>query len=210
MRCDASRIRSADISLSGAIATPHAPRPAVIPLRRPSDEGRPASDSARRPRRQARRTSTAWVGLSLSRSSSAHPPYPGVEEGWCAFERSRRADDHAGGELPARYLHAITSAVRARNGDAAGAWAPTASAGSSCEGVELRGVEPLTPSMRTRCATGLRHSPFDVKFTVPALRRHHRGGAGPTARSRREPASDGGSGVLSHALATRRGWYSSM
>src|SRR3954471_19429093 len=96
--------------------------PAVIPLRRPSDEGRPASASARRPRRQARRTSTAWVGLSLSRSSSAHPPYPGVEDGSCAFERSRRADDHAGGELPARYLHAITSAVRARNGDAAGAW----------------------------------------------------------------------------------------
>jgi hypothetical protein len=31
------------------------------------------------------------------------------------------------------------------------------------EGVELRGVEPLTPSMRTRCATGLRHSPFERK-----------------------------------------------
>src|SRR5213078_2148437 len=26
--------------------------------------------------------------------------------------------------------------------------------------VELRGFEPLTPSMRTRCATGLRHSPW--------------------------------------------------
>jgi hypothetical protein len=25
--------------------------------------------------------------------------------------------------------------------------------------VELRGFEPLTPSMRTRCATGLRYSP---------------------------------------------------
>ena len=25
--------------------------------------------------------------------------------------------------------------------------------------VELRGLEPLTPSMRTRCATRLRHSP---------------------------------------------------
>ena len=25
--------------------------------------------------------------------------------------------------------------------------------------MELRGFEPLTPSMRTRCATGLRHSP---------------------------------------------------
>src|ERR1700761_221227 len=28
--------------------------------------------------------------------------------------------------------------------------------------VELRGFEPLTPSMRTRCATGLRHSPKNV------------------------------------------------
>ncbi len=28
--------------------------------------------------------------------------------------------------------------------------------------VELRGFEPLTPSMRTRCATGLRHSPRQV------------------------------------------------
>jgi site-specific DNA recombinase len=27
--------------------------------------------------------------------------------------------------------------------------------------VELRGFEPLTPSMRTRCATGLRHSPME-------------------------------------------------
>jgi hypothetical protein len=25
--------------------------------------------------------------------------------------------------------------------------------------VELRGLEPLTPSMRTRCATRLRHNP---------------------------------------------------
>jgi hypothetical protein len=28
--------------------------------------------------------------------------------------------------------------------------------------VELRGFEPLTPSMRTRCATGLRYSPEDL------------------------------------------------
>jgi hypothetical protein len=28
--------------------------------------------------------------------------------------------------------------------------------------VELRGFEPLTPSMRTRCATGLRYSPNNV------------------------------------------------
>jgi hypothetical protein len=31
-----------------------------------------------------------------------------------------------------------------------------------CFRVELRGFEPLTPSMRTRCATGLRHSPENV------------------------------------------------
>ena len=29
--------------------------------------------------------------------------------------------------------------------------------------VDLRGFEPLTPSMRTRCATGLRHRPLDVE-----------------------------------------------
>ena len=29
-------------------------------------------------------------------------------------------------------------------------------------GVELRGFEPLTPSMRTRCATGLRYSPWNA------------------------------------------------
>ena len=28
--------------------------------------------------------------------------------------------------------------------------------------VELRGFEPLTPSMRTRCATGLRYSPENL------------------------------------------------
>jgi hypothetical protein len=28
--------------------------------------------------------------------------------------------------------------------------------------VELRGFEPLTPSMRTRCATGLRYSPWNA------------------------------------------------
>src|SRR3954452_18276855 len=155
MRFDASRIRSADISLSGAIATPHAPRPAVIPLRRPSDEGRPASASARRPRRQARRTSPAWVGLRLSRSPSAHPPYPGVEDGPFAFERSRRADDHAGGERPAGYLHAITSAVQARNGDAAGARAPPASTGSSCEGVVLTGLSWKQKTLLNRLSAAL-------------------------------------------------------
>ncbi len=28
--------------------------------------------------------------------------------------------------------------------------------------MELRGFEPLTPSMRTRCATGLRYSPWNA------------------------------------------------
>jgi hypothetical protein len=42
--------------------------------------------------------------------------------------------------------------------------------------VELRGFEPLTPSMRTRCATGLRYSPENLsqpskRSTVPAHRR---------------------------------------
>ena len=42
--------------------------------------------------------------------------------------------------------------------------------------VELRGFEPLTPSMRTRCATGLRHSPENLsqpskRSTLPAHRR---------------------------------------
>jgi hypothetical protein len=36
--------------------------------------------------------------------------------------------------------------------------------------VELRGFEPLTPSMRTRCATGLRHSPAAGKAGEPATR----------------------------------------
>ena len=35
--------------------------------------------------------------------------------------------------------------------------------------VELRGFEPLTPSMRTRCATGLRYSPENL--SQPSKRR---------------------------------------
>ncbi len=37
--------------------------------------------------------------------------------------------------------------------------------------VELRGFEPLTPSMRTRCATGLRHSPGSFRLARRAGRR---------------------------------------
>ena len=32
--------------------------------------------------------------------------------------------------------------------------------------VELRGFEPLTPSMRTRCATGLRYSPLGPNQSI--------------------------------------------
>ena len=35
-------------------------------------------------------------------------------------------------------------------------------AGHQDQRVELRGFEPLTPSMRTRCATGLRYSPWNL------------------------------------------------
>ena len=35
--------------------------------------------------------------------------------------------------------------------------------------VELRGFEPLTPSMRTRCATGLRHSPNGSQASTEVL-----------------------------------------
>ena len=45
--------------------------------------------------------------------------------------------------------------------------------------VELRGFEPLTPSMRTRCATGLRYSPWTASQrsksgVLPALCDHLR------------------------------------
>jgi hypothetical protein len=39
--------------------------------------------------------------------------------------------------------------------------------------VELRGFEPLTPSMRTRCATGLRHSP-NGGTTLPPVQPRYR------------------------------------
>ena len=37
--------------------------------------------------------------------------------------------------------------------------------------VELRGFEPLTPSMRTRCATGLRHSPQPAAQITSRIKR---------------------------------------
>ncbi len=40
--------------------------------------------------------------------------------------------------------------------------------------VELRGFEPLTPSMRTRCATGLRYSPENLRQpSKPAAQSAH-------------------------------------
>src|SRR5689334_4063012 len=48
--------------------------------------------------------------------------------------------------------------------------------------VELRGFEPLTPSMRTRCATGLRYSPNGTGVSVANL----------AARSRRRRVPRGG------------------
>ena len=62
--------------------------------------------------------------------------------------------------------------------------------------VELRGFEPLTPSMRTRCATGLRYSPWNacqpskdsglpVRPATPASQARLRARPSPQARPRR-------------------------
>ena len=62
--------------------------------------------------------------------------------------------------------------------------------------VELRGFEPLTPSMRTRCATGLRYSPWNacqpskdsglpVRPATPASQARLRARPSPRARLRR-------------------------
>jgi hypothetical protein len=90
---------------------------------------------------------------------------------------------------------------------------------STCKNsVELRGFEPLTPSMRTRCATGLRYSPENLsqpskprglpapRITAPRFRSPGRSGttrchmgvallewvarrAGPSGPSRHDPAA---------------------
>ncbi len=52
--------------------------------------------------------------------------------------------------------------------------------------VELRGFEPLTPSMRTRCATGLRYSP-----KTGSQRSKHPHQPGPPARSQSHPGTRG-------------------
>src|SRR5205814_7005814 len=58
--------------------------------------------------------------------------------------------------------------------------------------VELRGFEPLTPSMRTRCATGLRYSPKNgcQRSKHPGLA--SRPGSPPLVAD----GADGGVGVL--------------
>jgi site-specific DNA recombinase len=54
-----------------------------------------------------------------------------------------QADDTAADQQPSTLLHTALAGQCSSNAP----W------------VELRGFEPLTPSMRTRCATGLRYSP---------------------------------------------------
>ena len=54
--------------------------------------------------------------------------------------------------------------------------------------VELRGFEPLTPSMRTRCATGLRYSPKNAsqRSKLAGVAAHVMVGAADEAPHRRE------------------------
>src|SRR5690606_33666265 len=56
--------------------------------------------------------------------------------------------------------------------------------------VELRGFEPLTPSMRTRCATGLRYSPEGPGDTSP--------GRDNLSRPRAPPVPSGTTAVPGH------------
>ena len=57
--------------------------------------------------------------------------------------------------------------------------------------MELRGFEPLTPSMRTRCATSLRHSPCGYQPSRPVPQRERLTGHPPSANQNRGlPRSD--------------------
>ena len=85
-----------------------------------------------------------------------------------------RVDELGGHHLvgPGRGVRAVPSPAvgvdwSAPNGSPiAHAWEGCPEAGDrslTCKNsVELRGFEPLTPSMRTRCATGLRYSPENL------------------------------------------------
>ncbi len=113
-------------------------------------------------------------GHLLDDQPQQHGVGVGVQEALTRRDRRRLREPHR--EQLLRVSDPAPQTRRARSGpgcrrrprtaDAAGAGAPTASdsrwsgpQGGAVLRVELRGFEPLTPSMRTRCATGLRHSP---------------------------------------------------
>jgi hypothetical protein len=84
---------------------------------------------------------------------------------WHQCGRFRRCCDPARLQTPAYRERSSHSGFRgvvprvdtADRGE--GGWKPPSSVNRL---VELRGFEPLTPSMRTRCATGLRYSPKEL------------------------------------------------
>ena len=73
--------------------------------------------------------------------------------------RRGRDERHFQGRVVSR-SHALSHAVAADR--------PVSGLEARICWVELRGFEPLTPSMRTRCATGLRHSP--KQLSAPDVR----------------------------------------
>ncbi len=87
----------------------------------------------------------------------------------------------------------ITASVGTATGDVALPQNPLAApdASTNCW-VELRGFEPLTPSMRTRCATRLRHSPASNQATSRRSAGPPTGGQSFTARRRSRICSSSG------------------
>ena len=69
---------------------------------------------------------------------------------------------HGAGWPQDRLPKSDTAAPRIRQNGPMRADLPTRQRADLQVCVELRGFEPLTPSMRTRCATGLRYSPKNV------------------------------------------------
>ena len=65
-----------------------------------------------------------------------------------------RPDGSAAGGAESQYAKSLTLGTEVRPCDGASGLVRDQN-----QRVELRGFEPLTPSMRTRCATGLRYSP---------------------------------------------------
>jgi site-specific DNA recombinase len=84
-------------------------------------------------------------------------PFDLLTEAYASYQIQQGRDDHSERSLtaPSRGPHdgeresAVASLAPAVGGQGS----------SKTSMVELRGFEPLTPSMRTRCATGLRYSP---------------------------------------------------